>query len=179
MHHIRVNWVDILFVILLVRTGYVGLKSGFLPEFFRLLGLSVAFLFSFNNYTSLSRFMATHVRWLGARPDVLSFLVIFLTILVIFKIVSIFARIFLSGENLSNPNALVGLVLGLVRGILIAGLIYTLLINGPFQYLARSAQDRSFSGKYVSYVLPFAYEKGMYIYPWSENDTALVRMLKQ
>ncbi|MBU1147162.1 MAG: hypothetical protein KKD11_02320, partial [Candidatus Omnitrophica bacterium] len=84
----------------------------------------------------------------------------------------------LSGENLSRPNALVGSALGLARGVLIAGLIYTLFINGPFQYLARSAQDRSFSGQYVSYVLPFVYEKGMYIYPWGENDTALVRMLK-
>ncbi|MBU1146862.1 MAG: CvpA family protein [Candidatus Omnitrophica bacterium] len=179
MPHTRVNWVDILFVILLVRTGYVGLRGGFLPEICRFLGLLTAFLFSFNNYTSLSYLISTYTRWLGARPDILSFLVIFLAILVIFKVVNIFVRIFLSGENLSRPNALVGSALGLARGVLIAGLIHTLFINGPFQYLARSAQDRSFSGQYVSYVLPFVYEKGMYIYPWGENDTALVRMLKR
>ncbi|MDP8230918.1 MAG: CvpA family protein [Candidatus Gorgyraea atricola] len=178
MPHTRVNWVDILFVILLIRTGYVGLKSGFLPEFFRLLGLFVAFLFSFNNYTSLSRFISIYTRWGGVGLDVVSFLFVFLATLFIFKIIGIFVRVFFSGENLSRPNALVGVTLGLGRGILIAGLIYTLFVNSPFKYLASSARDKSFSGQYIVDVAPFVYEQGIKLCPLKKNNTPLVRMLE-
>lgn len=179
MPHMRFNWVDILFVTLLIRICYVGFKNGFLPEFFRLLGLLIAFIFSFNAYTLLSRFLSTHARWTGPGPDVIAFLLIFLLILFIFKMLAIVAAVFLGSENISGPSRTIGLVLGFGRGILLTSLIYILLVNSPFRYLSNSAEDRSFSGPYISGIAYIAYKVCSNFYPWETVETPLVRMLKK
>ena len=178
MPHIRCNWVDILFVTLLIRICYIGFKNGFLPEFFRLLGLLAAFIFSFNNYTMVSQFLSSHTKWTGAKPDVISFLFIFLLIVFIFKIFAVITTLLLGRENISGPDKLAGLVLGLGRGALLVGLIYVLFVNSPFKYLSRSTEDRSFSGPHISKVAPFVYKIGINFYPWEKNETPLAKLLK-
>jgi len=178
MPHIRFNWVDVLFVTLLIRIGYIGFKNGLLPEFFRLLGLSIAFILSFNNYTSVSSFLSSHTKWTDANLDVISFLAIFLAVLFIFKVLAILARGFQGGENISPVNRAIGLMLGLARGILLASLIYTLFINSPFEYLHRSAEERSFSGKYISDIPGLVYKVGINFYPGERIETPLVKQLE-
>jgi uncharacterized membrane protein required for colicin V production len=177
MPHIRFNWVDILYVTLLIRICYVAFKNGFLPEFFRSLGLLSAFIISFNNYTVLGKFVSTHTKWTGREPDIISFLFIFLIILLIFKILAIATRSLLGCENISTPNRLVGLVIASGRGVLLIGLIYTLFVNSPFEYLHRSAKERSFLGKYISGVTSAVYSVCMNFYPGTKHDTPLVKSL--
>ncbi|MFC1623882.1 CvpA family protein [Candidatus Omnitrophota bacterium] len=179
MPHIRCNWVDILFVTLLIRICYIGFKNGILPEFFRLSGLLSAFIFSFNNYTLVGHFFSTHTRWIGARPDIISFLVIFLFILFIFKILASAASLLLSGGGMSGLSRIIGLVLGFVRGFLMISLLHVLFVNGPFEYLSRSVEGRSFFGQYTSRPAPFVYETGIKFYPWRKIETPFVKLLEK
>jgi len=179
MPHIRFNWIDILFVTLLVRIGYIGFKTGFLPEFFRLMGLLIAFVLSFNNYTSVSTFLSSYARWTDVNLDMISFLSIFLAILFIFKILAILARSFLGSDNIFAFSRFIGLALGFARGILLVSLIYTLFINSPFEYLETSAKTRSFSGKYVSGIPGFIYKMGINFYPGKSVETPLVKQLEE
>ena len=176
MPHIKFNWVDVLFVTLLIRICYVAFKSGFLPEFFRLLGLLAAFIFSFNNYTLVSQFLSTHTKWTGAEPDAISFLFIFLLIIFLFKIFAVTTTSLLGKENISGPNKIVSLVLGFGRGVLLISLVYIFFVNSPFEYLSRSTEDRSLSGQYVSGVAPFVYKIGINCYPWEKRETPLVKL---
>lgn len=179
MSHIRFNWVDILFVTLLIRICYIGFKSSFLPEFLRALGLLAAFIFSFNGYTSLSSFLSIHTKWTGPKPDTISFLFIFVLILFAFKMLALAARIFFGGkENVSRASKLTGFALGIGRAFLLVNLLYILFANGPFAYLSKSAEERSFLGKYVAGVTPFVYKISMKFYPWEKIDTPLVRLIK-
>ncbi|NQT75646.1 MAG: CvpA family protein [Candidatus Omnitrophica bacterium] len=178
MPHIRFNWVDILFVTLVIRICYIGYKKGLFSEQFRLLGLFTAFILSFNNYTRVSNFLTTHTSWSGIKPDAVSFLFIFLLILAIFKILTKMAGLFFGGEeNVSIFNSLAGFVLALARGLLLIGLIYVLLVNSHFKYLSNSAEERSFSGQYVAEIAPFAYKAGMAMYPWKATETPLVKLI--
>src|SRR3990167_10752796 len=102
MSNIKFNWVDVVFVILLFRTGYIGLKSGFLSEIFRFFGLLAAFLFSFNNYVLLSQLIAGYTNWDTERLDIVSFLVIFLGVLLILKILLGLARLVSKTEDVSG-----------------------------------------------------------------------------
>ncbi|MBU4312966.1 MAG: CvpA family protein [Candidatus Omnitrophica bacterium] len=179
MPHIRFNWVDIIFVTLLIRISYIGFRNGFLSEFLRALGLVSAFIFSFNGYTSLSSFISRHTRWTGPEPDVISFIFIFVFILFLFKIASMAIKIFFGGENVSTGNRVIGLLLGMGRGLLLIALVYILLVNGPFVYLSKSAEQRSFSGQYVSGIAPFVYNTSMRFYPWEKIDTPLAQIVKQ
>lgn len=177
MPHIRFNWVDILFVTLLIRVSYIGFKNGFLPEFFRLLGLLVAFIVSFNSYTLLSKFLSTHARWAGPKPDLIAFLFIFLSILFIFKILAVAANALIGSENISGPSRLIGLALGVGRGILLISLVYVLLVNSPFSYLSRSVEERSFCSHYIADVAYAVYKTAINFYPWEAVETPLVNML--
>ena len=179
MPHIRFNWVDILFVTLLIRVGYVALKSGVLPEFFRFFGLLSAFIVSFNHYEALSYFLSARSEWAGSRPDIISFLFIFFSILFVFRVISIIAKIFFGGDNISRLNRISGFSVGIGRASLMIALVYVLLVNGPFAYLSRSAEDNSFSGRYISKIAPFVYDVCMKFYPGGGSDTHLVRLLKR
>ncbi len=179
MPQIKFNWVDIFFVILLFRICYVGFKNGLLPEFFRLLGLFLAFVLSFNSYILISDFLAKHAKLTGLKADVTAFLFIFLIIILIFKLLAILAdKILGVSENVSLSNKIVGLVLGLTRGILLIGLIYILFIHSPVNYFNKSAKEKSFLAPYASFVAPFAYRAGMSVYPFEKHETPLVQLLR-
>ena len=180
MPQIKFNWVDIFFVIILFRTCYVGFKNGLLPEFFRLFGLFLAFVLSFNSYILASDFLAKHIKLTGLKADIIGFVFIFLIILLAFKLLAILAdKLLGNSENVSLANKIIGLALGLGRGILLTGLICILFIHSPVNYLYKSAKEKSFSAPYTSLVAPFAYNIGMSVYPFEKYETPLVRLLKK
>jgi len=168
----KFNWIDVFFVILLVRRGYVGFKNGILPEFFRLLGLFIAFILSVNSFTFVSNFLSSRIKWAGTKLDVISFLLIFFLVIFTFKILALITR-FLLGRNVSIVNRCIGLVLGLGRGVLLISLIYVLFVNSPFKYLTTSTAERSFSSRYISGVAVKVYKIGSNIYPWKQVATPL------
>ncbi len=179
MPQIKFNWVDIFFAILLFRTCYIGFKNGLLPEFFRLLGLFLAFVLSFNNYILVSDFLAKHAMLTGLKADITGFLAIFLSVILIFKLLAVLAdKILGVSENVSLANKIVGLALGLARGVLLTGLVYILFIHSPVNYFYKSAKEKSFSAPYASLVAPFAYNAGMSVYPSEKHETSLVKLLK-
>jgi len=179
MPHIRFNWVDVLFVILLFRIAYVGLKNGILSELFRVLGLLSAFLLSFNTYTLVGKFLSNNTKWTGSGILIVSFLLIFLSVLLIFKILALVVALFSGANNgnISVTNRLTGLLLSIGRGFLLISLIYVLVINIPFEYVSKSAKDRSFSAQYISNIAPNVYKICMSFYPWAKVDTPLVKLL--
>jgi len=180
MPQIKFNWVDIFFVILLFRTCYIGFKNGLLPEFFRLSGLFLAFILSLNNYILISDFLAKHAKFTGLKADITGFLAIFLSVILIFKLLVVLAvKILGVSENVSLANKIVGLALGLTRGVLLIGLVYILFIHSPVEYFYKSAKEKSLSGPYASLVAPFAYNAGMSVYPLEKHETPLVRLLKK
>ncbi|MCX5693184.1 MAG: CvpA family protein [Candidatus Omnitrophica bacterium] len=174
MPQIKFNWIDIFFVILLFRTCYVGFKNGLLPEFFRLLGLFLAFVLSFNNYILVSGFTGLA----GLKADIIGFLFIFLSVILVFKLLAVLAdKILGISENVSLANKVIGLAFGLTRGVLLIGLVYILFIHSPVNYFYKSAKEKSFSAPYASLVAPFAYKAGMSVYPLEKHETPLVKLI--
>jgi len=178
MPQIKFNWVDIFFVIILFRTCYVGFKNGLLSELFKLSGLFLAFVLSFNNYILISGFLAKHVKLTGLKADITAFLFIFLIIILIFKLLAVLAdKILGVSENVSLANKIVGLALGSARGIFLIGLVYILFTHSPVNYFYKSAKEKSFLAPYASLVAPFAYNTGMSVYPWQKHETPLVKLI--
>ena len=178
MSHMKFNWIDVLFVTLLVRSCYVGFKKGLLLEIFRGFGLLIAVILSFDYYTIVSQLFSAHTRWTGPGPDIISFLVIFLSVLIIFKVFSQIASLFLGGEKISIANRVIGLVFGLGRGLLAISLIGVLFINSPFGYLSKSVKDRAWSGQYVLGIAPGVYKTYKDFWPREKVETPLVKVLE-
>lgn len=175
----KFGWVDILFVTILIRIGYVAFKNGILPEFLRLAGLFSAFILSFNNYTLVSHFISAHTKWNGASPDIVSFLFIFLVTLFIFKLIASAPGLLSSGENVSPVTKIIALTFGCGRALLLISLIYTLFLNGPIKYLAKSAREKSMLSQYIAGIAPATYETGIKVYPLTKVETPLVKLLSK
>lgn len=178
MPNIRFNWVDLFFLTLLVRICYIGYRNGFLPEIFKSLGLFFAFLISFNNYTLLNDALLKYIKFPGARLEVISFLFIFLSIILLFKVLSLIAVNFLGiSEKISLINMVMGLVLSFGRALLFLGLLCFFLSNSPVSYLSKSVRHKSLSGQYLIDVAPMVYKGSMNYYVWKKVRTPLVEEL--
>ena len=60
-----INWIDAALVFLFIRIVFVGVKNGFISEFFKSLGVVVAVFISFHYYSFLSAWVAkkTNISW--------------------------------------------------------------------------------------------------------------------
>jgi len=153
------NWVDIFVVILLLRIGYIALKSGLTIELFKLLGIILATYLSLHYYISWAGFM----QGLGAMKKIpLEFLsfVSFLTLAVLGYLVfvvlrSLFYR-FIKMEAVPNLNKWGGFILGIARGILLVSLIMFILAISPIGYFKNSVNG-SYLGKRIIKFSPTTY----------------------
>jgi uncharacterized membrane protein required for colicin V production len=74
----RLNWIDLVFVILLIRTGYVAVRNGFLVEIFKISGTILAIYLGCHYYAFLAAFFHSRLGSEGssaAVPETLSFVV--------------------------------------------------------------------------------------------------------
>jgi len=153
------NWVDIFVVIILLRTGYVAIKNGLPLELFKLLGTLLATYLSLHYYTNLAVSLHTFKVIDKVPLELLHFFsFIFLAILGYFIFIllrSLFYR-FMKMEAVSALNKWGGLILGIGRGILLAGLLIFILVISHISYLKNSVKD-AYSGKHLLKVAAATY----------------------
>jgi uncharacterized membrane protein required for colicin V production len=157
----KLNWVDLFIIILLSRIGYIALKTGLSVEIFKLFGTLSAIYVSLHYYTSVS----DYIRGIINKKDVplefldfLSFLVLAISSYLVFVALrSIFYR-FIKMEAAPRLNKWGGLVLGLARGLLFAGLVVFALVISSITYLKNSVAG-SYSGSRLFKVAPAAYSR--------------------
>ena len=156
----KINWVDILIVILLVRISYIATKRGFPIEFFKTAGIISAVYLSLHYYSRLALFVQHRSKLDKLNPDIfnfLSFLILALLGYCIFMLLRKIFLIFIKIEAVDNLNRWGGMFLGVLRSLLLSSLvIYGLLICGV-SYFKKSALE-SYSGKYVYRVAPYTYK---------------------
>jgi uncharacterized membrane protein required for colicin V production len=153
------NWADIFVVILLLRIGYIALKSGLTIELFKLLGITLATYLSLHYYIAWAGFM----QGLGAMKKIpleflsfVSFLALAVLGYLIFVVLrSLFYR-FIKMETVPNLNKWGGFVLGIARAILLASLIMFILVISPISYFKNSVNG-AYLGKRILKVSPITY----------------------
>ena len=62
----RTNWVDLLFILLLIRMCFMAVKHGFVVEVFKLLGAFFGFLFACHYYVRVGRLLFEYFNFEGA-----------------------------------------------------------------------------------------------------------------
>lgn len=117
------NWLDLLIALLLVYFVLKGLKRGLVREALGLVGVVIAFVVAtvkMNNGVSL---ISKYVSIPSQVATAISFIFIFVAVLLIFWIVAELVRGLLSVSFLGWVDKLGGVILGLFKGSLIASLI--------------------------------------------------------
>lgn len=155
----RFNWVDIVVVIILIRTVYIALKNGFPPELFKFLGNILAIYLSFHYYTSVADFFRSRVELNFIPLEFLDFICFGILVifgdLIFFLFRQAFER-FIRMEAVPKLNKFGAFTLGVLRGFLLVSLIVFMLFISSVTYLRQSAAN-SFSGNALVKIAPATY----------------------
>lgn len=149
------NWLDIFIIIVLLRIGYVAIKTGIPVEFFKFLGTIAAIYLAMHYYTGL-------VDWLMQRAhvakekvpleflDFISFILLALAgYLVLLSLRVVFSH-FIKMEAAPKLNKWLGLGLGIARGFLLVSLIIFVLAISSIPYLKRGVVNSYFGRRIVN-----------------------------
>lgn len=116
------NILDVVFLIVVFFSILLGVIKGFVRELFSLVFLVVATAFAFLFYYEAGTFF---MKYLENRQisNVAGFITIFVIILIVGAVVTYFLKKILTVGPLKSVDRILGGVFGLIRGILISGII--------------------------------------------------------
>lgn len=153
------NWVDILFVIILLRTCYVAVKNGFPAEFFRFLGIILAIYLSFHYYINFSDYINSFTGKKNVSPEYLTFVTFLVLVVVgylIFALLGRFISSFIHLEAVPVLNRWGSFLLGIARSFLVVSLIIFIFVIAPGSYFKTSVVN-SYSGRRLFRIAPATY----------------------
>ena len=136
----QINWIDIIFIILLLGMVYKGLKTGVGGQVIALIGWFVLVFLSIKYYSVASEALFGFLLQKWAKP--LSFFVISA---VIFTAIKLLERVFniISGEDLAPIEKIMGAVVAVVRAAIFCGVIGILLLLIPIERIHTDAVQGS------------------------------------
>ena len=127
------NWIDILFVLIIALAMYGGWKIGFIKGSISLLSWAISLTVGFLFYKPTGNFLNDHVSRLGEWSFPLAF--IFLIILTRFVLLIIVNKLFSSSLHTSvqsKSDRILGLIPGFVNGVIYSTILAGLFYSMPF-----------------------------------------------
>lgn len=149
----RLNWIDFIFISIFIRILYVAAKNGFVVELFKLIGIIFTAYVSLHYYIKLSDFIIQRLPKLRISPEFLHFFILVLLVFLSYALFVFARKAFCNLVKMEAAPILSkwgGLVLGMARGILTAGMIIVVLLISTISYLNISVR-KSYSGRYLFY----------------------------
>lgn len=169
----KLNWVDFFVIIIMIRIFYVSAKTGFVIEFFKLLGSIFAVYCSFHYYIIAADILKQRVSNIENYIP-LEFFDLLVFVFVLFISYAALAVIrgvichFISMKAVPMLSRWGAVVLALARGILISSVIIFILAISTIKYLDNSAKE-SYSGKRL-----FNAAVGAYSFIWNKFMSKLM-----
>ncbi len=145
----KINWVDILIVIYVVRAFFVGRKRGFSVEIIALIAALMAWIIALHFYQSTGSFLSSTILLSLATARALAFMVIAVGSFFIFALIGKLLTRVMTLNFLPNIETVGGCVLGTLRGIIIAAIIVSALALMPAGFVQQEVYTNSFLGNYM------------------------------
>lgn len=156
----RINWVDILVLILMVRMSFAALREGLSHEIFPFIGTIAIAVFSMFYYARIGSFLSQN---LGNMPIQIANFFSFLVIIAVLGFLVKFLRAVLDNIVKVQWHPLIekfgGIIVGMAKAYIITSLVLICLALMPLSYLQWSIRDKSLTGKYVLSAVPELYSR--------------------
>lgn len=140
------NWVDLVIVIILLRTSYNGFGRGLLTEILSLAGAVCATIFTINYVNLVTRWVSP---WVWFNQTVAGFIIFIALFLILIFVVHVVIRRLtevIKWERLHWAVQGLGLMVGALRGLWWSGVILTVLTSSGVIYFQESVEQRSVLG---------------------------------
>ncbi len=162
----KINWVDVLILIIVLRTSYVSLQDGLSHEILPLAGSVCMLVFSLHYYNRIALFLynggfTLPMELLNPAGFILSAVVIG----ILFKFIKVMIDKIIKVSWHPLIEKFGGLLAGVVRGAILTSTILITIVLIPLPYLQWSVRDRSLTGVYFLRIGPVIYEKTCAILP--------------
>jgi uncharacterized membrane protein required for colicin V production len=162
----RLNWVDVLVVILMLRISYVAFQDGLSHEIFPLLASVITMVLSLHYYMKLGTAISAN---LFNMPHEITDLLSFLILVAVFGLISKLLKALLDKLVKVQWHPLLerfgGLVLGVARASIVTSMVLIILALAPLPYLQRSIRAKSLTGMHFLKIGPSIYERCAHILP--------------
>ncbi len=156
----RINWVDILVAILMLRISYVAFRDGLSHEIFPFIGSIMIMMLAMRYYASLGALIS---RGMMNMPMELSNFLAFLALVVALGFLVRLLRLLLDKIVKVEWHPVLekfgGLAVGIMKAYVVTAIVLTTLSLMPLSYLAWSIKDKSLTGKYVLRAGPEIYNR--------------------
>ncbi|MCM8761251.1 MAG: CvpA family protein [Candidatus Omnitrophica bacterium] len=162
----KLNWVDVLIIIVMLRISYVALQDGLSHEIFPLIGTIGTAVIALHYYHKIAVFISKNVISLPvAFLDFLTFLVLVVAFGFIFKFLRIIVDKLIKVTWHPLAEKFGGLICGILRASVVTSVILIVLALMPLPYLQWSIRDRSLSGMYFLRIAPTVHSKLSWVLP--------------
>ena len=156
----QINWIDLFVLILLFRTCYVAVNTGVPIEIFKISGTLAAIYLSLSYFAPLGKFIHSLPGFKNLSLVFWSFSSFVLLAIVGYSVFLLLRKFFsrlIKLDTVTDINKWGGLIIGFVRGLLLASLITVMLVVSGSDYLKACVKD-SFSGRRVFKIAPAVYK---------------------
>ncbi len=157
-----INWIDAALVILFVRMIFVGIKNGFISEFFKSLGVVVAVFVSLHYYSFCAAWVARKIHCPWEYWDLCVFAGLWFIVALAFKFISDGILILFKVEtNHPGFNKYAAGIVAVGRGILVCSLALFLVLlthNGPLTRMTLRSYSFKIAGHAAVGTYSFLYK---------------------
>lgn len=150
------NWIDIFILAVFCRIVFLGMHSNLLSEIFSLLGAAVALFITMHYYIRFADFLHNMVFVPLMIADVFAFIILWLTVDVLFKIIGAGWKLMIRTEVHPLVNQWGGVVLGSARAAVVCSMIFAMFIITGSHYVLQMV-DRTLTGKVLIDLAPKVY----------------------
>lgn len=154
----RINWVDIFIVILLIRTSYIGARTGLSTELFKSIGVLVGLYLAMRFYADLGTLIISKIALPPELADGLSFLILIIISIITLKCVGFLLSKVVKLTFADKVDQWGGFIFGISRGAVLLSLIFMFFGIIQIDYVTKSIEERSLTGPYIQKVAPFVYQ---------------------
>lgn len=151
-----INWVDILVVCIMGRIIFIGLKSGFITELFKLGGVLLATFVALHFCGRLGEIFHKHLWVPSGAQSVVAFIVLWSLIVLAFKFLRDGSLAVIKMEAQPTIDKWGAAIIATFRGFLICSLVFICLVLTGNKYMSKKVRH-SFTGFYLVDLAPSIY----------------------
>ncbi len=164
----NINWIDIILIGVCIRAVFIGVKSGFIVEFFKSIGIVFSVFITLHYFSALTVLASTQMKFLELPTvAILAFLTLWSLTTLVFKLIREGITLVFSIQAHPNVDKWGGALISALRGVVVSSMVFYLFLlsyNPVVIKMARNSVSRVavsylstgiYAGIYKNFVVKF------------------------
>ena len=179
----KINWVDVLVLIVVLRISYVALHDGFSHEIFPLIGTTCTGIICYSYYNTVSVYLSGRLESLlksapkipSAAWNFIAFLLLVIVVGLSFKFLRALVDKLVKVTWHPFVESIGGLICGILRASVVLSVVLVFISLIKLPYLNHSINERSLTGGYFLRIVPDISGKVSWLLPKSGAGEAVLK----